>query len=166
MLLVPPTQCNGSGMFMTDPRFLILLLYLPDPESRIQDSTTGKEKGEENFCLTFLLSHKIFYFWTCIEKFLANRQRILVIFLPKILPLCSQKYGLSIRDPRSGIQNPDPGVKLYVPDPGSGTRPDHLMKIRIQFLWSYVTILDSDLSIYLKTIRKSSQLFSALIYMQ
>jgi hypothetical protein len=94
-------------MLITDPRFLILILSLPG--LGIPDSTTGKEKGEENFCLTFLVSHifhkvENYFIFEQVQKIFANRQNILVLFT-QILPLCSQKYGLSIRDPRSRIQN-------------------------------------------------------------
>jgi hypothetical protein len=51
-------------------------------------------------------------------------------FLPKKFSICSQIYGFGIRDPRSGIRDPektyseswipDPGVKK-APDPGSGS---------------------------------------------
>jgi hypothetical protein len=54
------------------------------------------------------------------KKIWANFQRIIEL-LPKKLPLSYLKYGIEIRDPRSGIRKkpiPDPGVKK-ASDPGS-----------------------------------------------
>jgi hypothetical protein len=50
------------------------------------------------------------------KKILASFQRIIELFiLPKNLSLCSKKYGVGIRDPKSGSKKP-------IPDPGSGSR--------------------------------------------
>ena len=58
------------------------------------------------------------------KKNWANFQRIIEVFTQKF-SLSSQKYGVGIRDPRSGIRKnlfriPDPEVKK-APDPGSGS---------------------------------------------
>jgi hypothetical protein len=106
VLLVPPTQCKESGMFITDPRFLILILSHPDPGSRISDPGFNKVKGEDNFCLTFLVSHKFHkvenYFSTFYPKFYP----ILVLFTQNIATMLSKIWveypGSETRDPESG----------------------------------------------------------------
>jgi hypothetical protein len=106
-------------MFITDPRFLILILSHPDPGSRISDPGFNKVKGEDNFCLTFLVSHKFHkvenYFSTFYPKFYP----ILVLFTQNIATMLSD--GLGILDSRSGIQKkpiPDPGIKQHwITDP-------------------------------------------------
>jgi hypothetical protein len=60
------------------------------------------------------------------KKIWANFQRILELFTKKIVKKLF-KYGLGIRDPRSGIRVrkkpiPDPGSRVKkAPDPGSGS---------------------------------------------
>jgi hypothetical protein len=76
--------------------------------SRIQNG--NKKVGWKIICChTFFCSHKFhkienyFIFEMLKEKIWANFQRI-INFLSKKLTLSSQKYGLGIRDPRSGIR--------------------------------------------------------------
>jgi hypothetical protein len=57
------------------------------------------------------------------KKFLANFQRIIEIFSQK-LSICSQKYGVGIRDPGS--------EKKSIPDPGSRGQKGTGSRIRIR----------------------------------
>ncbi len=125
-------QCCGSGMFIPDPGSWFL--PIPDPGSRIPDPKTAtKERGEKNFCHTFLCSHKFhkivnyFSFEVLKEKIWANFQRNIELITKKIvkqlLKIWSWDPGSGIRGPGSGIRKkpiPDPGVRK-APDPGSGS---------------------------------------------
>jgi hypothetical protein len=110
--------CCGSGMFIPDPgsRFL----PIPDPESRIQKQQ-HKRGVKKIRCQTFYCCHKFhkiesyFIFLKLKKKILASFQRIIELFTQN-LSLSSKKYGVGIRDPRSGIW------KKPIPDPGSGSR--------------------------------------------
>jgi hypothetical protein len=116
----PRSRIPDPGSRILDPGS-----WIPDPGSRILDPKTAtKERSEK----TFVCSHKFhkilhyFSFEVLKKKIWANFQRIIELFTQKV-SLSSQKYGLGIRDPRSGIRKkpiPDPGVKK-APDPGSGS---------------------------------------------
>ncbi len=112
------------------PGSRILIFPIPDPGSRISDpKNSNKREGWKKFCYqTFFCSHKFhkieFYFVFEMRKkqIWAKFQRIIEVLSLKKLSLSSQKYGLGIRDPRSGknlFRIPYPGVKA--PDPGSGS---------------------------------------------
>jgi hypothetical protein len=69
---------------------------------------------------------KLFYFSNAEEKKFVSVFKELSNFLPKNLSLSSKKYGVGIRDPKSGknlfrIPDPGPGVKK-APDPESRIR--------------------------------------------
>jgi hypothetical protein len=110
------------GLFFSQLKHTILasaadpgcLSRIPDPDfypSRISDPGSKNSSKREGwkifFSHTFLCSHKFhknknyFSFEVLKKKIWANFQRN---FLPKKLSLSSQKYGLGIRDPRSGIR--------------------------------------------------------------
>ena len=83
---------------------------ISDPGSRIPDAKIAtKERGEKNFCLTFLFSlkcHKIeqyFSFEVLKKKIWANFQRIIELFTKKIVKklfkIWSWDPGSEIRDP-------------------------------------------------------------------
>ncbi len=42
-----PVQCFGSGMFITNPRYQIPILSIPDPESRIQQQQQVEKGGRK-----------------------------------------------------------------------------------------------------------------------
>jgi hypothetical protein len=126
------SQCCGSGMFIPDPGSWFL--PIPDPGSRIPDPKTAtKERGKKKLNVKpFYVATKFnkivnyFSFEVLKKKIWANFQRI----LPKKLSKSSSKYGLGIRDPRSGIRKkpiPDPGSRgqkgtgSRIPDPRSGS---------------------------------------------
>ncbi len=98
-------------------------LPIPDPGSRIPDPKTGrKERGEKFFFVaTNFTKCKIILFFNCSRKKFGPNFKELWNFLPKKLPLSSQKYEFGIRDPRSGIQaskrywisDPDPQHWFY-----------------------------------------------------
>ncbi len=142
-------QCGGSGMFIPDPGSWFL--PIPDPGSRIPNlgsrisdpKTVTKERGEKKFViiLYFVFTNftklNIMLFLKCQRKKFEPIFKELLKFLPKKFSICSQIYGFGIRDPRSGIrdpektysgsriQDPDPGVKKErVPDPD----PQHCFK--------------------------------------
>ncbi len=110
-------------------------LPIPDPGSRISDprsKNSNKREGWKKICChNFLCSHKFHkianyfsLFWSAEEKNLGQFSKN---FLPKKLSISSQKYGVGIRDPRSGIRKkpiPDPGSRgvKKAPDPGSRIR--------------------------------------------
>ncbi len=127
---------------LTYAQCYLFVMLNPDPDfypsrSRIQDSTTN-EKGEIFFsCLTFFSSQisqnwKLFYFSTGTENCLSQLTKNYYTFYQK-LSLNSEKYGLGIRDTRSGknlsrIQGPK---KHRIPDPD----PQHcLLKALIRTL--------------------------------
>ncbi len=105
-----PLLCCGSRMFISVPWYLsrFWIFFLPGFGFRIPATTTTKEEGEQNWLSYLFCGHKIhitenyFIFEQVKKKKLSQ------------LLLSSQKYGLGIRDPRSGkklILDPDPGVK-------------------------------------------------------
>ncbi len=68
------------------------------------------------------------------KKNWANFQRIIEVFTQKF-SLSSQKYGVGIRDPRSGIRKnlfriPDPEVKK-APDPRSAPLANYILVVTI-----------------------------------
>jgi hypothetical protein len=105
---------------------------IPDPRSRIQDLGSGsripdpktatKERGEKKlvvkpfFVATNFTKLKIILFFKCLRKKFGPVFKELLNFLPKNLSLSSEKYGVGIRDPRSGIRK-----KTYSGS-GSGSR--------------------------------------------
>jgi hypothetical protein len=111
------------------------LSIIPDPDfypSQILDPKTATNARGENkiSCHTFFRSHKFhkienyLIFEMLKKKNLAqfSKNYRYRTFYPKKLSLSSHKYGLEIRDPRSGknlFQIPDQRVKK-APDPGSG----------------------------------------------
>jgi hypothetical protein len=89
------------------------LSRIPNPK------TATKERGEKKFDVKpFYVATKFnkivnyFSFKVLKKKIWANFQRIIELFTKK-LSKSSSKYGLGIRDPRSGIG------KKPIPDPGS-----------------------------------------------
>ena len=119
-------QCCGSGMFIPDPGSWFL--PIPDPGSK--NKNKNKREGWKKICChNFLCSHKFhkianyFSFEVLKKKFLANFQRIIEIFSQK-LSICSQKYGVGIRDPGS--------EKKSIPDPGSRGQKGTGSRIRIR----------------------------------
>ena len=106
-------------------------LPIPDPGSRISDSgsripdqkTSTKERGEKNFLSYLFMQPQIsknlsyFSFEVLKKKIWANFQWIIELFT---------KYGLGIRDPRSGIR------KKPIPDPGSRSQKGTGSRIRIR----------------------------------
>jgi hypothetical protein len=113
------------------------ILIFTHPGSRIPDPKTAtKERGEKKLDVKpfYVASNfnkivNYFSFEVLKKKMWANFQRIIELFTKKMSKSTS-KYGLGIRDPRSGIRDPekthsgsripDPGVKK-APDPGSGS---------------------------------------------
>jgi hypothetical protein len=109
-------------------------MFIPDPDfypSRISDpgsKNSNKRAGWKKICChTFLCSHKFhkienyFSFEVLKKKILANFQRIIELFTPKIVTKLSKIW---VWDPRSGIRKkpiPDPGAKKAL-DPGSQIR--------------------------------------------
>jgi hypothetical protein len=66
------------------------------------------------------------------KKIQANFQRIIELFTKKIVKKLL-KYGLGIRDPRSGIRDPGSGKNLFrIPDPGVKKHP---IRIRNTGIW-------------------------------
>ncbi len=101
---------------MADPG---CLSRIPDPDfypSRIPDLGSRIQKQQQkrgvkkNCCHTFFCSYKFrkieyyFIFKMPNKKFGPILSKELLKFLPKKLSLNSQKYGVGIRDPRSGIR--------------------------------------------------------------
>jgi hypothetical protein len=118
-------------MFIPDPDFFPTLI--PDLGSRIPDPKTAtKEKGEKKLDVKpFYVATKFykivnyFSFEVIKKKIWANFLRIIELFTKK-LSKSSSKYGLGIRNPRSGIRKkpiPDPGSRIQgskrhrIPDP-------------------------------------------------
>jgi hypothetical protein len=130
LLLRTIKHCGGSGMF-TVSRILIFT----HPGSRIQKQPT-KERGEKKICChNFLCSHKFhnishyFSFDVLKKKIWANFQRIIGLFIQKIVNKLSK---IGIWDPGSGknlFRIPDPGVQK-APDPRSGSATLLLRAIR------------------------------------
>jgi hypothetical protein len=90
------------------------LSRIPDPGSRIPDPKTAtKERGERKLVvIPFFCSqkfHKIvkYFSFEMLKKKVWSIFKELSNFLPKKLSLSSQKYGFRIRDPRSGIRDPE-----------------------------------------------------------
>jgi hypothetical protein len=103
---------------------------IPDLGSRIQKQQ--QKRGVKKICChNFLRSHKFYkianYFsFEVLKKKFGPIFKELENFLPKKLSLSSQKYGFGIRDPTSGIRDPEktyfgsriPGSKRHrIPDP-------------------------------------------------
>ncbi len=139
----PYTQCCGSGMFIPDPGSWFL--PIPDPGSRISDpgskNSNKRERWKKISCHTFLCSHKFhkivnyFSFEVLKRKNLGQFSKNYRTFYQKNCQkaLKNMVLGSGIRDPRSGIRDPektysgsripDPGVKKHpIPDPGSRIR--------------------------------------------
>jgi hypothetical protein len=110
-------------------------MFIPDPvffPSWISDPTTPKKRrGNKYLCLVpffatiNLTKMKTILFLNSYGKKFEPIYKELEYFLPKKTLIISQKYGLRIQEPRSGIRNklipfPDPGVKK-ASDPGSGS---------------------------------------------
>ncbi len=114
-------QCCGSGMFIPDPDFYRSQIPDPDLGSKNSDKSEGWKKNTF-FVATNFTKFKIIYFLMLKKKFWPILTKIIELFTPKIVT-SSQKYGLGIRDPRSGknlFRIPDPRVKKAL-DPGSGS---------------------------------------------
>jgi hypothetical protein len=114
------------------------ILIFTHPGSRIPDpKTLTKKRMKKMFCHTFSYSHKFhkivnyFIFISLKKKTWVNFQRIknYRTFNPKNC----QKYGFGIRDPRSGIRDPE---KTYsgsrIPHPGSRGQKGTGSRIRIR----------------------------------
>jgi len=114
-----------------------------DPGSRISDPGSRIKKQEQKrgvkkkFFHTFLCSHKFhkienyFSFEVLKKKIWANFQRIIVLFIQKIVTKLSKIW---LWDPGSGknlFRIPDPGVKK-TPDPGSATLVDSVQSFSVQ----------------------------------
>jgi hypothetical protein len=96
-------QCCGSGMFIPDPGSWFYPSRIPDPK------TATKERGEKNFLVKPLCSHKFhkivnyFSFEVVKKKIWANFQRNIELFTKKIVKaLKNMVLGSGIRDPGSG----------------------------------------------------------------
>ncbi len=96
-----------SGIFTPDPDFHACLITDPDFGSQIQQE---KQKRGKNCCLNFFFwepsyhKFKIILFLHRYEKIWANWQGIVVFSIQKLsMSLSSQKYGVGIREQRSGI---------------------------------------------------------------
>jgi hypothetical protein len=104
------------------------ILIFTHPGSRIQKQQQKREVKKN--CHTFLCSHKFhkivnyFSFEVLKKKIWANFQRIIELFTKK-LSKSSLKYGLGIRDPRSGIR------KKPIPNPGSRIKGSKSTQSRI-----------------------------------
>ncbi len=121
---------------MADPG---CLSRIPDLGSRIQkqQQKTGVKK---NFCQTIFCSlkfHKIEYYFIfdMLKKKIWPIFQELLKFLPKKLSPSAQKYGFGIRDPRSGIRDPEKNLsriqgskrhRIPDPDPGSKFFPSRI----------------------------------------
>ncbi len=132
------------------------ILIFTHPRSRISDpgsKTATKERGEKiGFICTFSVATnftklKIILFLKCWrKKFLANFQRIIEL-TQKIVT--SQKFGVGVRDARSGIRKkpiPDLGVKK-APDPDPQHWMDHRSKrcgVHITFCRGFAFLLFTD----------------------
>ncbi len=122
-------QCCGSGM-----------LPIPDPGSLIPDPRTAtKDRGEKIFFVkpffvaTNFTKLNIILFLICWRKKFGPIFQKLLKFLPKKLSPKYMGLGSGIRDPRSGIRDPE---KTYsgsqIPDPGVKKAPDPGSRIRIR----------------------------------
>jgi hypothetical protein len=128
------------------------ILIFTHPGSRIQKQQQKREVKKKLDVKPFYVATKFnkivnyFSFEVLKKKIWANLQRIIELFTKK-LSKSSSKYGLRIRDPRSGIRKkpiPDPGVKK-APDPGSATLPGNLAVFRIQWgPWIRIQIHNAD----------------------
>jgi hypothetical protein len=122
-------QVGLAASSIADPGCLSrILIFIPDPDfypARIMDLGSQKRNKrvvkKKNCCHTFFCSHKFhksvnyFIFLMLKKKIWANFQRIIEL-LPKKLSLSSQKYEFGIRDPRSGIRDPEKNL-FRIPDP-------------------------------------------------
>ena len=132
-LLIP-----NPGSRIPDPgsRIPDLGSRISDPGSRIPDAKIAtKERGEKNFCHTFLFSlkcHKIEHYFSFqeLKKKLVPIFKELLNFLPKNLSLSSQKYGLGMRNPEKtcsgsvsrGQKGTGSRIRNTGWDPGSGKK--------------------------------------------
>ena len=92
------------------------ILIFTHPGSRSSDpgsKNSNKREGWKKICChTFLCSHKFhkienhFIFLMLKKKIWASFQRIIELFTQKLVT-SSKKYGVGIRDPRSGIRYPE-----------------------------------------------------------
>ncbi len=112
---------------------------IPDLGSQILDPKTAtKERGEKNCCHTLFCCHKFhktenyFVFELLKKKIWANFQRIIELFMQKIVIKLSKIW---FWDPGSGIRDPGTGKNLFripIPDPGVKKAPDPGYWIRIR----------------------------------
>ncbi len=119
---------------------------IPDPGSRIPDpgsKNSNKRERWKKICCHSHKFHKIvnyFSFEVLKKKIWANFQRIIELFTKKIVKKLLKRWswdpGSEIRDPRSGIRDPEktysgsriPGSKSTqsrISDPGSGSATLH-----------------------------------------
>ncbi len=113
-------------------------MFIPDPGSWFYSSGSRIQKQQQKrgvkkklvvkpfLVATNFTKLKLFYFSNAEEKKFVSVFKELSNFLPKNLSLSSKKYGVGIRDPKSGknlfrIPDPGPGVKK-APDPESRIR--------------------------------------------
>ncbi len=135
-------RIHNLGVSVADPG---CLSRIPDPDfypSRIPDLGSRIQNQQQKGEVKKKLDVKLFYVATKFNKIVnyfsfevlnkkiwENFQRIIELFTQK-LSKSSSKYGLGIRDPRSGIRkkpipDPDPGVKKApIPDPD----PQHCLE--------------------------------------
>jgi hypothetical protein len=101
-------------------------MFILDPGSpfRIPDqkTTTKEEGGKKIRCLSFVVTKKfdkikINLFTIGAEKKFEPIDEELKYFLPNILSLSSQKYGLGIRDPKKNLSRNHGSNKNRTPDP-------------------------------------------------
>ncbi len=111
----PLVQCS-----VADPGCLSRILIFTHPGSRIPDprsNNINKDRGENFFFQTIFCSHKFhktqyyFIFDMLKKKFWPNFPRIIEVFTQKIVTKPSKIWvwdpGSEIRDPRSGIWDPE-----------------------------------------------------------
>ncbi len=133
-VIFPINQCCGSRMFIPDPDF-----YPPDPGSRNPDPATKRkvERKKYVFLPFFLLPHISqnwkFEIFEQMQKKFEQTGKKLYFFLSEKLWLSSRKYGLRIRDLRSGNLDPEltypesrhqKGTESRIPD----TDPQHYLQ--------------------------------------
>jgi hypothetical protein len=143
------------------------ILIFTQPGSRISDTgsknSNKRERWKKICCHNFLYSHKFhkivnyFSFEVLKKKIWANFQRIKELFTKK-LSKSSQKYGLGIRDPRTGIR------KKPIPDPGSRGQKGTGSQIRIRNTVIFPQFVGSFHSYFLSYIYLIISHYNARIY--
>jgi hypothetical protein len=96
-------------------------MFIPDPDftqpgSRISDPVSKNSNKREGWKKILVIPFYVATNFTklkCLRKKFGPIFKEFLNFLPKKLSLSSEKYGLRIRDPKSGIR------KKSIPDPGS-----------------------------------------------